>query len=189
MPILIKKIYNLLRLLSIKCRYPANIHFQWYKCWNILIRKGFKVRQFPLPGQLQVIFGENITIEKDVHIQGSGTFTLGNNVKLGRRNEIGCNANISIGNDVILADNISIRDTDHKFDNTKQLIRKQGITTAPILIGNDVWIGYGAVINKGVTIGDGCVIGANSVVTHNIPPYPVAVGAPARVIKQRGKTS
>ena len=57
------------------------------------------------------------------------------------------------------------------------------------IIENDVWIGYGAVINKGVSIGDGCIIGANSVVTRDIPPYTIAAGAPARVIKKRGESS
>lgn len=52
-------------------------------------------------------------------------------------------------------------------------------------IGNDVWIGAGAVILRGITIGDGAVIGANAVVTKDIPPYGIAVGNPAKVIKYR----
>lgn len=56
---------------------------------------------------------------------------------------------------------------------------------APISIGEDVWIGRGVFVGKGVSIGQGAVIGANSVVVKDIPPYAVAVGAPARVIKYR----
>jgi len=54
-----------------------------------------------------------------------------------------------------------------------------------VVIGNDVWIGYGAIILSGVTIGDGAVIGAASVVTHDVPPYAIVVGNPAKIIKYR----
>lgn len=55
----------------------------------------------------------------------------------------------------------------------------------PVLIGNDVWIGSHSIILSGVTIGDGAIIGAGSVVTNDIPPYAIAAGNPARVIKYR----
>lgn len=58
-------------------------------------------------------------------------------------------------------------------------------TKGNVIIGNDVWIGRGAVILSGVTIGDGATIGAYAVVAKNIPPYAVAVGNPARVVKMR----
>lgn len=54
-----------------------------------------------------------------------------------------------------------------------------------IMIGNDVWIGYEAVILAGVTIGDGAVIGARAVVTKDVPPYAIVGGVPARVIRSR----
>jgi len=55
----------------------------------------------------------------------------------------------------------------------------------PIVIGNDVWIGHRAIILSGVTIGDGAVIGAGAIVTKDVPPYGIAVGNPARVIRKR----
>jgi acetyltransferase-like isoleucine patch superfamily enzyme len=55
----------------------------------------------------------------------------------------------------------------------------------PIQIGNDVWIGHGAMVLPGVTIGDGAIIGANAMVTKDVPPYAVLVGNPGRVVKQR----
>jgi acetyltransferase-like isoleucine patch superfamily enzyme len=59
------------------------------------------------------------------------------------------------------------------------------MVSKPIEIGDDVWIGTGVKILKGVKIGKGAVIGAGSVVTRDIPPYSIAVGIPARVIKER----
>ena len=66
----------------------------------------------------------------------------------------------------------------------------QNITTAwdnkgDIIIGNDVWIGYEAVILSGVTIGDGAIIGARAVVTKDVPPYTIAGGVPAKAIRKR----
>ena len=69
-------------------------------------------------------------------------------------------------------------------------MEKSNITTAwdnkgDIIIGNDVWIGYEAVILSGVTIGDGAIIGARAVVTRDIPPYTIAAGLPAKPIRRR----
>lgn len=57
-----------------------------------------------------------------------------------------------------------------------------------ITLGNDVWVGHGAVIMPGVTVGSGAIIGSNAVLTHDVPDYAIAVGVPARVIKQRFPT-
>lgn len=69
-------------------------------------------------------------------------------------------------------------------------LRVQNIATAwdhkgDILIGNDVWIGYEAVIMAGVTVGDGVIIGARAVVTKDVPPYTIVGGVPAKVIRKR----
>ena len=71
----------------------------------------------------------------------------------------------------------------HKIADITIPMGLQGSEVKPVTIGNDVWIGMRSIIMPGVTIGEGAVIGAGSVVTKNIPPYSIAVGTPAKVIK------
>jgi acetyltransferase-like isoleucine patch superfamily enzyme len=66
-----------------------------------------------------------------------------------------------------------------------QTIRSQGITGKKTTIGNDVWIGTGAIILAGITIGDGSIVGAGSVVTHDVPGNSVVGGVPAKMITKR----
>ena len=91
-------------------------------------------------------------------------------------------AKVSIGNNVFIAPNVGLHTAGHPLD-SKQ--RNQGIEYAkPITIEDDVWIGAGVQVCPGVTIGRGAVIAAGAVVTKEIPPYTVAAGVPAKVIRQ-----
>lgn len=92
---------------------------------------------------------------------------------------------ISIGNGVRIAAHCMIIAGNHRFEDTSKPIHGQGIEPKPIVIEDDVWIGGSVNIIAGVTIGHGSVIGAGSVVTKDIPPMSVAVGAPAKIIKTR----
>ena len=86
---------------------------------------------------------------------------------------------LEIGDDVRIAGHTVITPMNHVYSDPDIAIRDQGETAVGVRIGNDVWIGAGARITDGVTIGDG------SVVTKDVPPYSVAVGVPAKVIKSR----
>lgn len=90
-----------------------------------------------------------------------------------------------IGRDVLMGSHVFITDHDHSFDDIDKHVGKQPLAVAPVKIEDSVWLGENVVVLKGVTIGHHAVIGANSVVTHDIPPYAVAVGTPARVVRQR----
>lgn len=94
---------------------------------------------------------------------------------------------IDIGDYTRIGEFVSIRDNDHVFSDPDIPISKQGLSGKSIKIGRDVWIGRGVFIGKGVEIGEGAVIGANSVVTKTVPPFAVAVGSPAKVIKYRNR--
>ena len=92
---------------------------------------------------------------------------------------------ITIGNDVHIAPHVMMIAAHHKFVDTDIPIGKQGIEAAPITIEDDVWVAGRVMITAGVRIGRGSVIGAGAVVTKDIPPWSVAVGVPARVIRTR----
>lgn len=91
---------------------------------------------------------------------------------------------ICIGDNCIFAAFVYINTSDHNF-RKGELIQKQGFFGAPVEIGEDVWLGGHVSINKGVKIGKGAVVGMGAMVTKDIPEYMIAVGNPARVIKER----
>lgn len=113
-----------------------------------------------------------------------GRIEIGSHTRINAGVFIVAHSSVSIGDDCLIGEYVSIRDADHGTE-AGELIRKQALKARPVFIGNDVWIGRGTVILKGITIGDGAVVGANSVVTSDIPPRSVAVGVPAKVKKIR----
>ena len=114
-----------------------------------------------------------------------GTLSVGDKSVLGRDNSINCYLDIEIGASALFADDIYVSDFDHKFADLDVPIKDQGIAKSRIRIEPDVWIGSKVTVSRGVVIGTGSVIGANAVVTRDVPAYSVAVGVPARVIKDR----
>jgi acetyltransferase-like isoleucine patch superfamily enzyme len=130
---------------------------------------------------------ERVEIEHDVFLKvvdDSATLLIGRNTFVGRGTEIDVHTSVRIGAHTLIAPNVFITDHAH---NTVAGIRldEQGTSSAPVEIGDDVWIGTGAVILQGVRLGDGAVIGAGAVVTRDVPANAIAVGVPARVIGER----
>ena len=116
--------------------------------------------------------------------------TIGDRVSINDDVHIGCACEITIGSDVLLAGKIYISDHNHGSYNGKDQDGPDSrpsdrlLGTAPVRIGDRVWIGELVSILPGVTIGEGSIIGANSVVSRDIPAYTIAVGTPARPVKQ-----
>ncbi|MEO2082246.1 MAG: acyltransferase [Leeuwenhoekiella sp.] len=151
------------------------------------IQKGLVINSFEKLGKLKISMGYSSRIKRNVIIQGSGEIYLGENSYISSFSVIGANESIFIGKNVMIADGVSIRDTDHNFENLDIPMINQGIVTAPIVIKDNVWIGYGAVITKGVTIESGAIIAANAVVTKDVPENAIVGGVPARILKYRGQ--
>ena len=132
--------------------------------------------------------GNYSTIEDFVTINnGVGAVHIGSNCRVGMSNVL--IGPVSIGNNVILAQNIVISALNHNYKNVDMPIYLQGETVRNITIEDDCWIGANVVITAGVTIGKHSVIGAGAVVTKNIPAFCVAVGNPARIVKKYCFTS
>ncbi len=91
---------------------------------------------------------------------------------------------VSIGNHVIFAQHIVASGLNHNYEDISLPIHQQGVSTKKITVEDECWIGANVVLTAGVTVGRHSVIAAGSVVTRDIPPYSVAAGSPARVIKR-----
>ena len=92
---------------------------------------------------------------------------------------------VEIGDHCMLANGCFVTDANHRFDDPAKPVPWQGFASkGPTRLGDNVWLGANVVVTSGVTIGERSVIGANSVVTTDIPPYSIAAGAPARVLRR-----
>lgn len=135
--------------------------------------------------------GDNFTFDPD-GIYTCETIEVGRNVDLGYRPILmAARARIRIGDNVMFGPEVTIRGGNHRIDQVGVPMIAVGKDPGDdthdrgVTIGDDVWVGTRAVILHGVTIGRGAVVGAGAVVTRSVPPYAVAAGNPARVIRLR----
>lgn len=111
-----------------------------------------------------------------------GNLYIGSHSRIGLHNTI--IGPVSIGNHVNLAQGVVLSGLNHNFQNPAKRIDEQGVSTLPITIHDDVWIGANAVVTAGVTIGRHSVVAAGSVVTKDVPENTLVAGCPAKIIKQ-----
>jgi len=131
--------------------------------WLIFKKKVRVHGLFVVGNRKNIKIGENVAINSGVFIQGHSC--------------------IDVGDDVVLSPRCMLLDSGLQIEGIcKAKPRKPHIRTS-IKIGNNVWIGAGAIILPGVSVGDNCVVGAGSVVTKDVPPSAVMAGNPARIIR------
>ena len=111
-----------------------------------------------------------------------GDVIIGDHTRVGLHNTV--IGPVTIGSHVNLAQGITVTALNHNFAEKDIRIDEQGVSTNPVNIGNDIWIGANAVILPGVTIGDHAVVAAGAVVTKDIPPHTLVAGVPAKIIKE-----
>ncbi|GAB3933736.1 acyltransferase [Larkinella terrae] len=113
---------------------------------------------------------------------GVGSVTIGDNCTVGIGSVV--IGPVQIANDVIIAQHVVMSGLNHRYEDVKMSIREQPVTTRPIVIEEECWIGANVVITAGVTIGRHSVVAAGSVVTRDVPAYSVVGGNPTRILKQ-----
>jgi acetyltransferase-like isoleucine patch superfamily enzyme len=182
------------RLWIQKYRWYERNNLPWNRArihWHLLRRDAFA--RWPLHGDVLEGFedgrlevGANTLFEPHVWITapaparvriGEGTF-----LNIGVM--VAAVELVEIGSHCMLANGCFVTDANHRFDDPGRPVPWQGFTSkGPTRIGDNVWLGANVVVTSGVTIGERCVIGANSVVTQDIPPFSIAAGAPAKVLR------
>lgn len=153
----------------------------------------FRMEQLPyIVGRGRIVLGDGVALSGKSgiafanRIDANPQLVIGDRVFIGHGCGFAIAQSISIGNDCLIAGGVSIRDNDGHPLNAEQ--RRQGDPVTadgikPVVIGNDVWIGQGAIILKGVTIGDRSIVAGGAIVTAEVPPDVVVGGSPARVIR------
>ena len=153
-----------------------------------IIRQPCRIRGF---GYMEI--GDGFTTGQFCRIEAGRsddkkkTLNIGRNVQVNDRCHIAALKSISIGDSVLIASNVFITDHDHGETSIENLTLAPAIRrliSSPVRIERNVWVGQNVSILKGVTIGESSVIAAGSVVTRDIPPFCVAGGVPARILKQ-----
>ncbi len=130
-----------------------------------------------------ITLGNKVILSEGSELQTSGKIVIGSNTSINKNSRIIALENITIGERVAIAQFVTILDHDHSLVKKENRFQLEGYITAPITIGNDVWIADKVTILKGVSIGDNVIIGAHSVVTKDIPSNCIAAGIPAKIIK------
>lgn len=155
----------------------GRLFYYFRKFKDICLCKYLSWRLDPTGG---VTIGSSVQFQhiENVHI-GKGTYINGGQIIAGE------NSQVIIGEKCMISYNVHIRTTTHNHSRSDVAMIDQGGDEKDIIIGNNVWIGYGAQIMPGISIGNGSIVGAGAVVTHNIGKNEIWIGIPARPIKRR----
>jgi len=141
-----------------------------------------------ITGRKNIKLGDNVSImQRSSLLAHDAKLTIGNNCSLNTNSCLSAadGGTIEIGDDVLIAQNVVLRASDHEHGSALTSIRSQGHTGGRIVIGNDVWICANSVIKRNVSIGAHSIVAAGAVVTKDVEPYSVVAGVPAEMIKMR----
>lgn len=127
--------------------------------------------------------GQYSVVESGACINNAvGDVIIGDHTRIGLHNTV--IGPVTIGNHVNLAQGITVTALNHNFDNVELRIDEQGVSTNPVAIADDVWIGANAVVLPGVSIGSHSVVAAGAVVTKDVPAHSLVAGVPAKIIRK-----
>lgn len=135
------------------------------------------------PPYRQFRLGRYSVIESGACINNAvGDVIIGDYTRIGLHNTI--IGPVNIGHHVNLAQGITLTALNHNFEDSEKRIDEQGVSTTPVVIEDDVWIGANAVILPGVRVGTHSVVAAGAVVTKDVPSHSIVAGIPAKIIKK-----
>lgn len=183
------KIFNQLNLLLWEL-FSWCIKFK-FNCMKGLIRKPHQIvgAKYISIGQ-HSSFGEGLILTAWESYAGkkfNPRIIIGDDCSIGEHAHISAIDSVTIGNGVLTGRYVYISDNSHGAGNASEIdvnpARRPLYSKGPVVIGDNVWIGEHVCILAGVSIGEGAIIGANAVVTHSIPPFCIAAGVPAKVIR------
>ncbi len=130
--------------------------------------------------------GTRVKIWRDVWVDDCRMLELGNDISIGKSAMFICGGGISIGSRVMIAHGAKIISSGHRIpDSAEESLRFSGPAAERVTIGDDAWIGAGALVLPGVTIGQGAVVAAGAVVTKDVEPRTIVAGVPARLLRTR----
>ncbi len=163
-------------------------------CWARLYYRGrFVCPKMSMIGSacgIHIFKGGKITcqgriiINDQVMLYAKGELQIGERFYTNRYTRIVAHERIQIGRNVTIGQMVTILDHDHDYVFDGPDMKLDGYQTAPVMIGNNIWIGDKCTILKGVTIGDNVVIGANTLVHKDVPSNSVIGGVPFKILKQ-----
>ena len=163
--------------------------------WEAVMQTIFKFPRFRFLNWLKSIFlrlcgakvGKRVVFYPDLWINMTPgcKLVLGDDVDLAWGVLISAKGGVTIGDRTLVGYRTQIISANHNIPATRGTIFGSGHVCKEVIIGKDVWIGANCIILPGVTIGDGAIVAAGAIVTKDVPPYTLAGGCPARVIKER----
>jgi acetyltransferase-like isoleucine patch superfamily enzyme len=181
-------------------RHRAWTPFHLVRYWRFLVLKvrhpevvtegfvylGRRVELSARRGYGRIVLGRWVHLGEGTRLRAhEGTLRVGDKAVFGRDNTVNCYLDIEFGARTLVADWVYVCDFDHRFDDLAVPIKDQGIVKTPVRIGPDCWLGTKVSVLRGTRIGRGTVLGAHAVARGEIPEYSIAVGAPARVVRDR----
>jgi acetyltransferase-like isoleucine patch superfamily enzyme len=183
------------RLWAQKWRWYERNSLPWNRGrihWEMMRREAFlrwpvhgNVLEALREGRLQI--GAGTLFEPDVWITApdDARVRIGEGCFLNIGVMVAASELVEIGDHCMFANNCFVSDAGHRYDDPELPVPWQGfVSKGPTRIGDNCWLGANVVVSSGVSIGERCVVGANSVVTHDVEPFTVVAGAPARVLRR-----
>jgi acetyltransferase-like isoleucine patch superfamily enzyme len=156
---------------------------RWHTNGLVFFGRGLELE---IAAKGRVDFGRFVWIGDKTKIRcHEGRVEIGDKTVIGQECTISAYQHVRIGRQCVIADRSMFIDFDHGVVEVERPIRLQGIYKRDVIVGSNVWIGYGACVLRGVSVGDNAIVGTNSVVTKDVPANAVVAGIPARVIRMR----